>query len=511
MPAAHGSKQLRTPERSQQQRMPQQRFSPMAETSHKQQAASRAGSTNSSYHNGRHGGYQQMTSSGSGSSLAAGSSNSSASTNIPAMAQLQGFPPCASYAQQQQQQHALMTSALLSQADGSSPMQLQALLGANGNLDGDLSQLLQSIAAKASASKQEAAEHNRAAAMAQQKLELLEQLLNCNGAAQGMCSTPLTSPVAGAWQLGGAAAQQLPLAGPQLAQLLHMQQQMAAHAACEEPRRHSLDESLLRRVRNMPASGLSNLGRGTSLWSASPSAALYNLTAVKEGVALGMPSDASAQADLEALAAACAAAGLPVDSLLNRNQGIQFGGAGLPPPASAALAAAQLSGSTNAGWMAPQQQGVDAGMWAQLGGAWGVSAAPVSAYHSGQHLPHIPFSSAALVNGNGSISAPQLQSDYLLQLHAALQANGMNAVPKPERASFDVAAAYLPPMPADLLAGRTAAAELLAAAEDVAGISNASVPRSSGQSNVQDSAAAPVSADKLATNPIGGAGQLGWF
>jgi hypothetical protein len=524
LPAAHGSKQLRTPERSQQQRMLQQRFCPMPESAHKQQAASRSASTNSSYHNGSLGGYQQMASSASGSSLAAGSpSNSSASTNISAsaMAQLQGFPACAPYAQQQQQQ-ALMTSALLNQADGSSPMQLQALLGANGNLDGDLSQLLHSIAAEANASKREAAEHSRAAVLAQQKLQILEQLLGCNGAAyggapagvtQGLCSTPLTSPVAGAWQMSGGAAQQLPPTGPQLSQLLHMQQEMAAHGSCDGPRRHSLDESLLRRVRNMPASSnVSNLGRGAGLWNTSGSAALYNLAAVNEGVALGMSPDASAQADLEALAAACASAGLPVDSLLNRGQGMQFGGSGLPPPASAALAAAQLSGGSNGGWVAPQQQGVDAGMWAQLGGTWGVAAAPVNAYYSSQHLPTIPLSSAALMNGNGSISAPQLQSDYLLQLHAALQANAMNAAPKPERASFDVAAAYLPPMPSDLLAGRTAAAELLAAADDAAGASNGSVYRSSGQSNVQDSAAAaPACADKLATNPIGGAGQLGWF
>jgi hypothetical protein len=519
--AAHGSKQLRTPERSQQQRVPQQRFSPMAESAHKQQAAARCGGLNSSHNIGRQGGFQQMVSSGSGSSLAAGSSHSSASTNISAstMAQLQGFPACAPYAQQQQQQQALITPALLNQADGSSPMQLQALFGANSNMDGDLSHLLHSIAAEARASKQEAAEHSRAAVMAQQKLQLLEQLMGCTdaaygaapaGVAQGMCSTPLTSPVTGAWQVGGAAQ---PPAGPQLSHLLHMQQQMAAHGAADGPRRHSLDESLLRRAGNMPAnSNVSSLGRGVGPWNTTRSAALYNLAAVNEGVALGMSPDASAQADLEALAGACAAAGLPVDSLLNRGQAMQFGGSGLPPPASAALAAGQLSCDSNGGWLASQQQGVDAGMWPQLGEAWGIAAAPHSTYYSGQQLPQIPLNFAALINGSGSMSAPQLQSDYLLQLYAALQANTMNAVLKPERASFDVAAAYLPAMPADLLAKRTAAAELLAAAEEFAGASNGSVLRSSGQSNVQDLAAAtPASADQLATNPIGGAGQLGWF
>lgn len=496
----------------------------MAESAHKLQAAVRSSSANSSYHSGRQGGHQQQGACANGVAMANGSPSNSASTNISAaaLAQLQGqgMSACTTpyaagdAALLQQQQQALLGN----QVDGSMHVQLQAaLMGANGPTGGDVSQLLHSLAAEASASKHEAAEHSRAAALAQQKLQLLEQLLGCNGAAfapaagagQGF-GTPMTSPVATkGWQMAPGAGQQLPLSGPQLTQLLHMQQQMAAHAALEGPRRHSLDESLLRRVRNMqqnlPASSLS---RGTSLWSATPSAALSSVT---EGAVLGMPSR-SAATDIDALAAAFSAAGLPVDgqaALLNSMQGagMPSGSSVLSPAASAAMAAAQLGGPSNGSWMV--QQGADP-TWGQGMGLSG-GMAQFGAFHSGSQLPSIPFSGAALLNGNGSISAPQLQSDYLLQLHAALQANGI-AAPEAQRASFDVAATYLPPLPGELLVGRNATTEMLAAgADDVAGGSNSSAMSSSGCSNAQDPPAVPAVSDKLAGNPIGGAGQLGWF
>lgn len=534
---AHGSKQLRTPERSHQQRMMTQQ--------QQQQAGSRGngGSNNHHHHNSRPAGSQQQLKQqqapacGNGTSLVnGGSAHSSAPTNI---------------ADSQQQQHQQVLFRQQQGIDGCSPVQLQAhqLNGGNGHAGSDMSQLLQSLVAEASASKQEAEQHSRAAALAQHKLQLLEQLLggsmqngNTGAAAAfagaagvagagvpgmgGMCGrTPMASPVSGAWQQH---PQQQLL--PPAAQLLHLQQQMAAHGAYDSqygPRRHSLDEALLRRARNLPGGSMSNLGSRAGaggMWGASPSMPLPNLTAVTEGVVLDVPpptSASSAAADIEALAAAFAAAGMPLEgqAVLSNMQGagsMQQSACGsmLGPSASTAMAAAQLSGSSNGGWMLPPQQALDP--WAQSMGASGdwvqgmAAPAPMGAFHSASQLPAI-YNPAALLAGNGSISAPQLQSDYLLQLHAALQAGGMTEVPRHERASFDVAATYLRPLPGRV-GGAGAAADVLPGADEGAATPNSGgMNRSSGCSNVQDAPVLSTVSEKLASNPIGGAGQLGWF
>jgi hypothetical protein len=188
-------------------------------------------------------------------------------------------------------------------------------------------------------------------------------------------------------------------------------------------------------------------------------------------------------------------------------------GSMLGPSASAAMAAAQLSGGSNGGWMLPPQQPLDP--WAQSMGASGgwaqgmAAPAPMGAFHSASQLPAI-YNPAALLAGNGSISAPQLQSDYLLQLHAALQAGGLTEVPRHERASFDVAATYLPPLPGRM-GGAGAAADVLPGGDEGAATPNSGgVNRSSG-SFAQDAPVLSTVSEKLASNPIGGAGQLGWF
>lgn len=547
--AAHGSKQLRTPERSshQQRMMTQQtpqRYSPLPE---KQHVGARGTNGSSHHHNGRPVGSQQQQKQQQAPACSNGSSlvNISATSNIAAAAALAcGDPTRPLSAAQQQHQQVLFRQQSI---DGCVPVQPQAQLqGGNGHPGSDVSQLLQSLAAEASASKQEAEQHSRAAALAQQKLQLLEQLLGGslqNGdagaaafagaaAAAGMgsmCgSTPMASPVSGVWPQQ---QQQQHHLLPPAVQLLHLQQQMAAHGAFDSqyPRRHSLDEAFLRRARNLPGIGVSNLGNraGAGMWGASPSAPLPNLTAVTEGVVLEVPpptSSSSAAADIEALAAAFAAAGMPMEgqAVLSNMQGassMQQSACGsmLGPAASAAMAAAQLSGGNSGSWMLPQQQVLEpcCGGWAQgMGGAGGwaqglAAPAPMGAFHSASQLPAMSYNPAALFAGG--ISAPQLQSDYLLQLHAALQAGGITGVPRHERASFDVAATYLPPLPGRV-GGGGAAADVLAGADDGAATPNSGgVHRSSGCSNVQDAPVLSIVSEKLASNPIGGAGQLGWF
>lgn len=519
-----------------------QGYSPLPD---KQHVGARGTNGSSHHHNGRPVGSQQQKQKqqqapacSNGSSLV----NISATTNIAAAAALACGDPTRplSAAQQQQHQQVLFPQQSM---DGCVPVQPQAQLqGSNGHPP-DVSQLLQSLAAEASASKQEAEQHSRAAALAQQKLQLLEQLLGGslqNGdasaasfagavAAAGMGSmcgpTPMASPVSGVWP-----QQQQQQLLPPAAQLLHLQQQMAAHGAFDS-RRHSLDEAFLRRARNLPGNGVSKLGNrvGAGMWGNSPSTPLPNLTAVTEGVVLQVPpptSSSSAAADIEALAAAFAAAGMPLEgqAVLSNMQGasnMQQSACGsmLGPAVSATMAAAQLSGGSSSSWMLPQQQGLEpcCGGWAQgMGGAGGwaqglAAPAPMGAFHSASQLPAMSYNPAALFAGNGSISAPQLQSDYLLQLHAALQAGSITEVPRHERASFDVAATYLPPLPGRV-GGAAAAADVLAGAEDGAATPNSGgVHRSSGCFNVQDAPVLSTVSEKLASNPIGGAGQLGWF
>jgi hypothetical protein len=124
----------------------------------------------------------------------------------------------------------------------------------------------------------------------------------------------------------------------------------------------------------------------------------------------------------------------------------------------------------------------------------------------------------AISNGVSSFSMMHLQSqsDYLMQLQAMVQDSnaglaglGCAAAPRPVRASFDTAAAYLPSMPGDLLAAMSQGlpqAEVAGCAEDLAGVSGGS----SGSCKIQQEAPAAVP-DTLVNNPIGGAKQMGWF
>jgi hypothetical protein len=397
---------------------------------------------------------------------------------------------------------------------------------------GDLQQVLHSLMAEVSASKQEAAQHIHVAEAAQQKLQLLQHLLGCNpaqdacsshalgaaavraGSSLSMASGP--SPVAPGWQVHGPAAQQLPPQGLNLHQLQALQQMLAYDGVY--PRRHSLDEAFLRRVQNLAA----GRGRPGTLWAqGSSSSALPGLAAVTEGIAMGNAPDGSAAADIQALVAALAASGLPSNSSGNA-AGLGSMHAGGLPSNSMMLGGPAGAGATGGlavpvgnGWMG------DNGLtpWGQPGITWHAGGAPpAGAFHSAPNLPPIPMAPQAISNGVSSFSMMHLQSqsDYLMQLQAMVQDSnaglaglGCAAAPRPVRASFDTAAAYLPSMPGDLLAAMSQGlpqAEVAGCAEDLAGVSGGS----SGSCKIQQEAPAAVP-DTLVNNPIGGAKQMGWF
>jgi hypothetical protein len=488
------------------------------------------------------GNYAQQLGVSSGSNLANGSCASSPSTNLSpsAVQQLQAqkypdfaAPACDPGMLQLPQQ--LRGAGMGNQAD--------SYMGpAQG---GDLQQVLQSLMAEVSASKQEAAQHIHVAEAAQQKLQLLQHLLGCSPAAPDACSpqalgagvragsalsmTSGPSPVAAGWQVQGAAAQQLPAQGLSLLQLQALQQ-MLAHGSYDGvyPRRHSLDEAFLRRVQNLAAgggTGFVGCGRPGSLWNKGSSASVVpGLAAVTEGCAMGNALDSSAAADIQALVAAFAASGLPSDSSGNTAGGLgSMQAAGLAPnsmllggPAGAG-ASASLGVPVGNSWMR------DNGLvpWGQPGMAWNAGGAahalPAGGFHSAPNLPPIPMAPQAISNGVSSFSMMHLQSqsDYLMQLQAMVQDSnaglagmGCTTAPRPVRASFDTAAAYLPSMPGDLLDAMSQGmqqAEVPVCADGVAGVSGGS----SGSCKLLEPA--PAIPDTLVNNPIGGAKQMGWF
>jgi hypothetical protein len=150
-------------------------------------------------------------------------------------------------------------------------------------------------------------------------------------------------------------------------------------------------------------------------------------------------------------------------------------------------------------------------VWSQPDLAWAGAVGLGGAFNSAT-LPSIPHTAPGL-NGRSSISAPVVQqSDYLAQMHAALQdsnfAMSLGMLPgqrPPVRASFDTAAAYMPSLPpVDLQA---AASQHNSAAAVAAELAASNAP-SSGSSSMDVPIVLP---DALTNNPIGGAHQLGWF
>lgn len=574
---AHGTKQLRTPDRSYQQRQ-QQHHHHAADGSRgkQQQHHSPSASQRSSFERNQRsssnsrpsGGQQQLQQ----QYVASDGSSTAAGTNT-LMQQMQGgqaFNACAGAPTS----HPMLPVGGLQLDDSSMQAQLQ-LAAAAGNNGGaaakaDLLHLVQTLMAQVSASQHEAAESTRAAVAAQHKLQLLENLFGSSdssgfsgavlGAAQnGPSLSPQVSPdaamrSAGDWHTpaGGSVAS----ASTPLPQLQPMLLQGAGYDNPLCPRRHSVDEILLRRAHgnNPGAMGGGGFGRNAPMWGANlqQQRPLSSLTeGVPAGVMRTVSGPSAASSDIEALAAAFAGAGLDLQSpgALGSMQPAGGGlvvGADAAALTSAAAAAAQLSGnSTSASSNAWLGMGcMQAAAPAAAGVSWAPAPTPAlgaggGGFNSFSHLPPIPtnYQQPGMM-GSNSISAPQLQSDYLLHLHSLLQGGstgvmhaGACAPRPPVRASFDTAAAYLPPLGGDLLGGeglgRTpsgaaagcggsggAGADMFAAAADDAaaasGSGSGSVHHSNGSpaSSVQASVCVP---DKLRNNPIGGAKQLGWF
>jgi hypothetical protein len=502
LPVAHGSKQLRAPERGHQRshQRAHQRYAHVSgpEPARKQQQQPANGAAQ---HLKRHASSQPQQ------QQAVNSTDGNVMACMPPGGQLQeGFAACDPRMGMLQPQ---LLNGACANGDGSGPLPACGSMGS-----GDMMQLLQKLAEEVSATRHEAAEHSRVAAAAQQKLQQLEQLLGCGmsnttnyGGGYGSVSagpstgcTPLTSPVANtSWASGPLpSVQQMPSA----ASYLLAMQQLAAQGDFDGPRRHSLDEALLRRARNLPG-WYGNAGRSSTLWNASPSAMVSSLAAVTEGMALNVPPGSAAAADAEALGAALAAA---------RGQGVDGCFSGMSAGGLVSGSSLMSSSAGHSSWMGGMQQPDGASqVWSQPDLAWAGAVGLGGAFNSAT-LPSIPHTAPGL-NGRSSISAPVVQqSDYLAQMHAALQdsnfAMSLGMLPgqrPPVRASFDTAAAYMPSLPpVDLQA---AASQHNSAAAVAAELAASNAP-SSGSSSMDVPIVLP---DALTNNPIGGAHQLGWF
>jgi hypothetical protein len=503
LPAAHGSKQLRTPERGHQRA--HQRYAHVSgpEAARKQQPQAANGVAQ---HPKRHASSQQQQ-----QAMNSADGNTMAGMPVPTAGQLQeSFAAC-------DPRMGLLQPQLLNGAcangDGSGPLHACGSMGS-----GDMMQLLQKLAAEVNATRHEAAEHSRVAAAAQQKLQQLEQLLGCGlssnstyGCGYGSVSagpstgcTPLTSPVANSnWASATLpSVQQMPSAASVASHLLAMQQ-LAAQGDFDGARRHSLDEALLRRARSLPG-WYGNAGRASTLWNASPSAMVASLAAVTEGMALSVPPGSAAAADAEALGAALAA---------TRGQGVDGCFSGMPAGGLVSGSSLMSSSAGHSSWMGGMQAPASASqVWPPQDLAWAGAVGLGGAFNSATSLS-IPHTAPGL-NGRSSISAPLVQqSDYLAQMRAALQdsnAMSLGMLPgqrPPLRASFDTAAAYMPSLPPVDLQAAAAASQHNSAAAVAAELAASNAP-SSGSSSMDVPIVLP---DALTNNPIGGAHQLGWF
>lgn len=525
--AAHGTKQLRTPDRGCYQRNNAPAASASQQQQH-QQAAGPHGLSPAGQHSSSSNRpappaadsaapgstsymQQQAAAAGSGSSFASSSSNTSSSTNV------------SSSTLAQMGRHGFPAAVGLAAGDGAAWQHADAGLATGGSTGAGLSHLVQSLVAQMTSSQQEAAESSRAAAEAQQKLQLLQQVLgrNLNACTPSGQTFAGAAPVAGGyggtmpptyeWQptaaLAAAAVARRQFNRPPMMQhnmplqLQLQQQQHPQHGSGLDalyPRRHSVDETLLRRARNAAVGPGRPVGFGTP--GASP--VQQPAWAALPGGGVSRSGSGSASADIEALAAAFAglhgAAGLPP---------ADYGG--LPPAGlvsdsvllspAAATGSQQLPGG-GGHWQSPVQ-GVDA--TSMSGGA----LLPMGALCN---IPQLnpPGSSQAVMHTNASLSAPQLQSDYLLQLHAMLQANApvAGAVPAGSvRASFDMGATYLPAMSGGLVVRPF---DLPGTDEATTATGNS---RASHNCSVDTASVMVVVPDKLSGNLIGGANDMGWF